>query len=198
MTSNDQDMTDDGKNSFGIVAKIYEETSFLLKSFREELKKLDFVREENLDDGIGIEGSKSIREPEKWLPRYASWFFKRKGQNNKKRYVWITAIFCDEDGEPITPCLVTGVIETSQEYSGLERKKYGILYHGYLNAKDKFDDKDREFVELDTELDGKGGKKVSVKGSVIAQPLLQINSAGEVKNLAQRMVDCWTEKFGEV
>ena len=184
MTSNDQDMTDNVKNSFDNVAKIYEETSFLLKDFSKEITGLGFDKEMP-NDGIGTHGSTSIDYPKQWPVRYASLFFMPKDQVDKKRYVCITAIFYDDSGELITPCLVTGVIKTSQEYLVL-KQKYGVLYDGYLKDKDKFEGKDGKFVELDG------------KGSVIAQPLLQINSAEEVKNLAQRMVDCWTEKFGEV
>jgi len=178
MSTDKRDMTDDVMNSFGNVAKIYEETSFLLKDFSDEMMQLGFVRLRS-DSGIGTETSRNIGMPKKWHVRYASLSFKPKGQDSNEPYVCITAIFCDYEGEPIMPYLIAGFVNLEWQYYN--------FYNAYLDAKETFEGKDGKLIRLD-----RGD------GYAIAQPLLQVGNTECVKNLANNIVKYWEEKIGKL
>jgi len=177
MSTDGQGMANDVMNSFGNVAKIYEETSFLLSDFSDEMSRLGFVRM-NPGSSIGTETSKSIGSPRHWHVRYASLSFKPEGQDSDEPSVCITVIFCDYVGEPIMPYLIAGFVNLEWHYYNFN--------NAYLDAKERFEGNDGKWTELD-----KGN------GYAIAQPLLQVGSVEDVKKLAQDVVKCWKEKVGK-
>lgn len=183
MSSDEQNMADDVMNSFGNVAKIYEETSFLLKDFSDEMIRLGFVRM-NSGSGVGTDTSKSIDNPRLWHVRYASLDFKPKGQDGHDPYTSITAIFCDYHSEPIVPYLIAGFVKMAG--SDMQWQYYNF-YNAYLDAKETFEGKDGKLIRLD-----RGD------GYAIAQPLLQVGNTECVKNLANNIVKYWEEKIGKL
>lgn len=178
MSTDERSMADDVKYSFGNVAKIYEETSFLLKDFSDEMMRLGFVRLRS-DSGIGTETSRSIDRPKEWHVRYASLSFKPEGQDRNEPYVCITAIFCGYESEPITPYLVAGFVNVVWQYYN--------FYNAYLDAKETFDGNDGKPIRL-----SRGDGYVYA----IAQPLLNVSNTEDVKRLAQDAVKCWEEEAG--
>jgi len=178
MSTGGQGMASDVMNSFGNVAKIYEETSFLLKDFSDEMMRLGFVRLRS-DSGIETETSRGIDNPKMWHVRYASLPFKPKGQDSDEPYVCITAIFCDFEGEPTMPYLVAGV-------TALKCKTWNF-YNAYLDAKETFEGNDGKPLRLDW-----GGGVCA-----IGHPLLNVSNTEDVKKLAQDVKKCWEDEVGK-
>jgi len=179
MSTDGRDMVDDVMNSFGNVAKIYEETLFLLKDFSDEMMQLGFVRLRR-DSDIETKISRSIDMPKGWQVKYASWSFKPEGRDGNEPYVCVAAIFCDHEGEPIKPCLVAGFTDLVWEYYN--------FYDAYLDEKEIFDGDNGKLRRL-----SRGDGYVCA----IAQPLLQIGNTEYVKKLAQDIVKHWKEKAGK-
>lgn len=176
MSTDERSMADDVMNSFGNVAKIYEETSFLLKDFSDEMMRLGFIRLRS-DSGIETETSRSIDRPKEWHVKYASLSFKPEGQDSNEPYVCITAIFCGYNSEAVTPYLVAGFVNMEWQYYN--------FYNAYLDDKATFNRNDRKLIRLNR---GKGYI------CAIAQPLLSVGNTEDVESLARDVVKCWRDE----
>ena len=71
-------------NAFECVAKMYEETSFLLKDFSEFFYSKNFISLTSNSMGSTMI-SKDLNQPRYWLPRYAAMFFKPKSQKENSQ-----------------------------------------------------------------------------------------------------------------
>ena len=193
------------KNSFDIVARVYEESSFLLKDLAEELEKMGFEKLQGNE--IGTETSRLIDKWKKWLPRYASFFFKSKDELDSKRLLSITAIYFDIDLKVVKPYFIIGV---SEMFDG-GKWDYWWMDAAFFNRDDMFRyyGKDNEALCIESprqnwqSKEDEWGFKVPNErstsypkaGKLFAIPLLEINNIEDIKKLACRGSKLWNTKF---
>ena len=205
------DISENVRNAFDCVLKIYEETTFLLNDFTEELAAFNFV---NLSpNSIGTHDvSKSMQWPKFWMVRYGSQFYKQKKQDINNPLLSLTVGFLGySDGGPnvIEPFLAIGVIR------GMDHPNQGWqnwwLYHPVINLDGAYeydpedyqgqpyvgDRKNRYNIinfkcrRLDTSYD------FPKEGSFFTTPLLSINDTENIKELSKKCFELWSEKTKE-
>lgn len=163
-------------NAFRNVIKVYEETSFLLKSFADVLASRGMIRE-STGRGIVTNTSKSIDQPKQWLPLHAGWNFWPKGQKENFPNITVMVVFCSDD-EDVQPYLVVGVVE-KQYIAGLYHQLYKPERKQFTDPKDGI-----------AELPGEGIFKTI--------PLLQVSDEKAVEELAEWVVGRWEERNGKI
>lgn len=195
-------------NAFDNAAKVYEETSFLLKDFSEAIAKHQFSN--IIGNSIGTTYvSKSIDAPRYWLTRYAALFFKPNHQEDNNPLLSVTIGFFDLEPKAVEPYLVLGVVK------GMDHPKrsweYSWLITPFLNQENAFDyyienEEKKQNVSIPA-MDGEvfdfachyssESYTWPKEGSLFALPLLSINDYNKIETLSQKVVDLWKSKFGK-
>jgi len=196
-------------NSFGYVAKVYEETSFLLKDFNEALAQHGFTT--ITGNSIGTTYlSRDINSPRYWLTRFAAIFYKPPDQKADTPLLSVTVCFYDLKPAPISPVLVLGVAK------GMDHPKQSWNYNwffsaffnegGFLNyyKKENGDlkpfkgilDANKETIYFKNSMSNE--KYYWFKeGCLFTVPLLQVKNHNMIQELSERLVKLWEENYGE-
>ena len=195
-------------NAFGYVAKVYEETSFLLKDFNEVLAQHSFMTV--LGNSIGTTYlSRDINSPKYWLTRYAAIFYKPQDQEADSPLLSVTACFYDLKPEEISPILILGVAR------GMDHPKQNWNYNwffsaffnegGFMNYYKKENGELKPFEGiLDAEKDTiyfknrMSDEKYNwfKEGCLFTMPLLQVKNYDMIQELSERVVKLWKENYG--
>jgi len=195
-------------NAFGYVAKVYEETSFLLKDFNEVLAQHSFTTV--LGNSIGTTSlSRDINSPKYWLTRYAAIFYKPQDQEADSPLLSVTVCFYDLKPEAISPILVLGVAR------GMDHPKQSWNYDwffsaffnegGFMNYYRKENGDLRPFEGIvDAEKDTiyfknrMSDEKYNwfKEGCLFTVPLLQVKNHDMIEELSERVVKLWEENYG--
>ena len=192
--------------SFNNIAKVYEETSFILKDLAAELEKLGY---EKIPKGNSLGTtyvSKNINSPRYWLTRYAALFFKIKAEPDSKRLLSTTVSYFDLDTKAMDPWLIVGVGEKSDS----DHWDYWWMYSAFLNDEQKFEYYERDNTKLNIDSphgqsqerewgfrvpDAENNPYHPKAGKLFAVPLLTINSFEDIKELAERGTKLWKTEF---
>lgn len=134
------------KNSFDIVATVYEESSFLLNDLATELKNLRFnnLATKNV---ISTGTSTSMDWPNWWFPRYVTLFFQAEAEADSNRILLATVNYFGPNTEgAVKPFLIVGIGEMSDD----TQSKWWMPY-AFFNTEKKFiyyglDDKIRDDI----------------------------------------------------
>jgi len=193
-------------NSFENIAKIYEETSYLLKDFSEAITKHKFVSISGNSIGTTYV-SKSIDSPRYWLTRYAALFFKPKNQKDNSPLLSVTIGFYDLEPKATEPFLILGVVEEMNHPK--KDWQYWWLFTPFLNEENAFDysiAKGEKKIKLN--IPAMDGEIVDFrcrysnesyhwprKGSMFAVPLLSVKDHNQVEVLSQKVLNLWRNKF---
>ncbi len=202
-----EDLSEIIKTSFDNVAKVYEESSFLLKDLVAGLEKLGFEKTPTGETIGTTDVLKKINFPRYWLIRYASLFFWATGEPKSNRLLSLSISYFDLDPKAMKPYLIVGVGEMFKS----DDWNYWWMYSAFLNEKKLFeyygtDNKKLNIVSPEQEWQHQGqewGFEVpNVKnnpsypkaGKLFAVPLSEIKSE-DVRKLAERGLKLWNTKF---
>ena len=192
------------KNSFDIVAAVYEESSFLLNDLATELKNLRFnnLAKKNV---ISTGTSTSIDWPNWWFPRYVTLFFKAEADSNRILLATVN-YFGPNTEDAVKPFLIVGIGEMSDD----TQSKWWMP-HAFFNNEEKFiyyglDDNIRDDIvspeqEWQKQEDEWGFKVPNTPryyptaGKLFAVPLIEINTREDIKELADRGSKLWYTKL---
>ena len=195
-------MDDNIKNAFNCVAKMFDETSFLLRDFKDIMeKKHDFTSTQKGKNANAIctNTSKSLNSAKEWLPRYIADIYERKQQAQNKganSLLLITVSFYNGELNAVGPYLVLGVVKgsttpwqlhspffndsDSYEYSDFETEEKLTLPHSM--------DKNIKFRWLNSTKRKQG---YPVEGIFFYEKLLSIKDYKDIELRAKRIVDLW-------
>ena len=202
-----EDLSEHIKVSFDNIAKVYEESSFLLKDLVAGLEKLGF---EKLPKGDSIGTTyvtKNINSPRYWLTRYAALFFGATAEPESNRLLSLSISYFDLDPKAMKPYLIVGVGEMSEN----DYWQYWWMYSAFLNEEKMFeyygtDNKKLNIVSPEQEWqhqgqewgfdvpDVKNNPSYPKAGKLFAVPLIEIKSE-DVGKLAERGLKLWNTKF---
>jgi len=195
-------------NAFDYVAKIYEETSFLLKDFNEALAQYGFTT--IMGNSIGTTYlSRDINSPTYWLTRYAAMFYKPPDQEKDSPLLSVTACFYDLKPAPISPMLILGVVK------GMDHPKqtwnYDWFFSAFFNQGGFVDYYKKENGELKPFEGILEAEKETIyfknrmsdekynwfkEGCLFTVPLLQVKNHDMILELSERVVKLWEENYG--
>lgn len=199
------DLSECIKQSFDIVAEVYDESSFLLNDLAVKLEKLGF---EKLNERtITKDLSKHINYPRYWLTRYAALFFTAKAEPNSKRLLSTTISYFDVELKASKPFIIVGV----GEKSGNGNWEYWWMHEAFFNGSDMFRyyGRDNEVLSIRSPQQDWPGKEdewgfkvpddratsYPKAGKLFAVPLIEINNSEDVKKLADRGAKLWDTKL---
>ena len=189
MSTNDQNLTDDVKNAFDIVTKIYKESSFLLKEFASTLDEHEFVSVSKtpMENYGGY--TRSLGYTEGWLVNCAELRFKSPEETHNDRLISVTVSFRSFSSykELSESYLIVGILENMEDSIGWLYAAYHNEGNGYEYAHPKSEWQKEELVDFTVSKDRKR------KGCFLATPLLQVQSVEDVKRLTGKIVARWKE-----
>ena len=173
-------------NAFKNVIKVYEETSFLLKSFADVMQSSPHdMLQENPHNLFFLTTSKIIDRPEEWLPPFAGLKFRHKDAAEDSPRVGVVAAFLGVEAN-WTPYLAVGVIEAATHIEP--------LYRYFRSNREEFvQSKEDEFVQSVDNIVAMSTKQ----GVFKSLPLLQVRDEAFVKDLAEWVIGSWKDKYGE-
>jgi len=192
-------------NSFGNVARIYEETSYLFKDFSAIISGKNF---KNITgNSIGTTSvSKALDASGYWLTRYAALFFKPIDQEANDPLLSVTVGFYNDELEAVEPYLALGVVKGMDHVR--KSWQYWWLYSPFINEGNNFEyfsetsgdeqktnapSMNEEIIRFKCTFDD-SSYTWPKEGWFFAVPLLDVRDAKDVERLSRKIIELWTAK----